>query len=225
MIRHFDAELQDLKNLILSMGGCVEKAVEEACRALFQKKPELIDAVHEQEVRINSLQIEVDQACLNLLAKQAPVARDLRLVMAVIKINTDLERMGDQATNIAYNSADWLERPQTLPQSMTDLEKMATTVKEMVKSSLDAFVQRDVDLSQKVLERDDEVDQFKDKIFRDMKLLMAKDKTNIDAALDLILIARNLERLADHATNIAEEVVFITTGDDIRHGHRNTSTT
>ncbi len=219
MTRHFDAELQGLKTLILSMGGCVERAVELSCQAILKRRSADFKQVHDQEAQVNKLHMEVDLACLNLLAKQAPVARDLRLVMAIIKINTDLERMGDQAVNMSHNGKDFLER-QPISYSFSDFEKMSKAVREMVRASLDAFVRGDVKLSQEVLNRDDEVDQFRDKIFSEIKSLMSLKIENIEAGLDMILIARNLERLADHATNIAEEVIFIMTGDDVRHGHQ-----
>lgn len=147
------------------------------------------------------------------------MAKDLRLVLAVTKINTDLERMGDQASNIAFCGEDYIKR-HARPIFVKELTEMTKEVQYMVKASLDAFVRRDVELSRQVLERDDTVDAFKEKIFNGLKQKMAEDNTQIDACMDLILIARNLERLADHATNIAEEVIFLATGDDIRHGHR-----
>lgn len=220
MLRQVDTEIQNLKDLILEMGGHAEKALEEACGILLRRNLSGVDRVQIQEKRINIMHLQVDQSCLQILAKQAPVAKDLRFVMSVIKINADLERMGDQAQNVSYNAADLLKRGGPL-YFLEDFERMAAAVRDMVKMSLDAFVRRDVQLSQKVLERDDMVDSLKDKLFSELKSMIAKDSTQIDVCLDLILIARNLERTADHATNIAEEVVFITTGDDIRHGQRN----
>jgi len=216
MLRHFDSELQELKTQILSMGGCVEKALEEVCQALFTKNSSRLQEVHKQEARINELQVGIDSSCVRLLAKQAPVAKDLRLVIAITKINTDLERMGDQAVNIAHSAGDLFSQGLShhLPE---DLSAMAEKVKAMVRDSLDAFVHRDIHASQGLLTRDDEVDELKDKIISEMIQQMRLNKDLIELSLDIIMIAKNFERLADHATNIAEEVIYLATGDDVRH--------
>ncbi|MCB0411479.1 MAG: phosphate signaling complex protein PhoU, partial [Bdellovibrionales bacterium] len=159
MIRFLDTELQELKDCLLEMGGTVEKAMEEACEAALKRKPGMVDQVLALEARINELHLRVDQNCLELLAKQAPVARDLRLVLAIIKMNTDLERMGDQASNIAYTAKDYLEF-ESLPEFTKDFTAMVEEVRSMVKDCLDAFVRRDVDLCRNVLSRDDIVDQY-----------------------------------------------------------------
>ena len=216
MYRHFETELKNLKEQILAMGGHVERAVEAATQALIQKKPELLKTVHELEAKINREHMEVDEACVRLLARQSPLAADLRLVIAVLKISTDLERMGDQAVNIAYNAKDYLGR--TPVKELVDTPIMASEVRSMVRDCLDAFVRQDRELAQNVLERDDKVDALKDKIFRELITYMTANPSDVEAALDLILIARNLERLGDHATNIAEDVIFAVTGNDIRHG-------
>jgi len=216
MIRHFDLELKNLKDQILAMGGHVELAVEAATQALIQRKPNLLSQVHDLEAKINREHMEVDESCLQLLARQSPLAADLRLVIAVLKISTDLERMGDQAVNIAYNTKDYLEGEPI--KDLIDIPIMASTVRNMVRDSLDAFVRQDRDLAAEVLKRDDVVDALKDKLFEELIQYMSKHSSNIERALDLILIARNLERLGDHATNIAEDVIFAVTGDDIRHG-------
>jgi phosphate transport system protein len=150
------------------------------------------------------------------LARQSPLAADLRLVVAVIKINTDLERMGDQAVNIAYNGQRYLEEPALKP--LIDLPRMAQIVREMVRQALDAFVRQDLVLARQVLDRDDAVDNLKDQIFRELLTYMISDPKTIQRALNLILIARNLERLGDHATNIAEDVIYAISGRDVRHG-------
>lgn len=216
MQRHFEVELKNLKDRILAMGGHVELAVEAATQALIQRKPELLKQVHELEHKINREHMEVDENCLQLLARQSPLATDLRLVVAVMKISTDLERMGDQAVNIAYNTKDYLEGEPV--KDLIDLPVMARDVREMVKECLDAFVRQDRELAQKVLDKDDSVDALKDKIFHDLIQYMMNNPKNVEKALDLILVARNLERLGDHATNIAEDVIFAVTGHDIRHG-------
>lgn len=218
MERHFHGELRELKDRILSMGGYVEKALEEAIQGLVKREPERFKLVHEWESKINEAHIEVDEICLHLLARQAPLAQDLRLVLAVVKINTDLERMGDQAVNISLNGQHYLNE---MPLShINELAKMAVEVREMVRESLDAFVRRDGPLARKVLEKDDDVDRYKDQIFQSLISYMKTHPEAVESSLDILLIARNLERLGDHATNIAEDVIFITTGKDVRHGHQ-----
>jgi phosphate transport system protein len=216
MHRHFETELKDLKEQILAMGGHVERAVEAATQALMQRKPELFKQVHELEAKINREHMEVDESCLELLARQSPLAADLRLVIAILKISTDLERMGDQAVNISYNAKDYLEGEPV--KDLVDIPKMAKEVQAMVRDALDAFVRQDRQLAEGVLIKDDTVDALKDKVFHELIGYMGTHPTNVERALDLILIARNLERLGDHATNIAEDVIFAVSGDDIRHG-------
>jgi phosphate transport system protein len=216
MERHFDAELKTLKEKILAMGGMVEKAIEEATQALIARETGRLQEVYKLEGRINRSHIEVDEAALNLLARQAPLAADLRLIVAVIKINTDLERMGDQAVNIAHNSEKYLQEPALKP--LIDIPRMAQEVRAMTRDALDAFVRRDPALAQGVISRDDIVDELKNQIFRELITYMISDPRSIERAINLILIARNLERVGDHATNIAEDVIFATTGADIRHG-------
>ncbi len=216
MHRHVDIELKNLKEQILAMGGHVELAVEAATQALIQRKPDFLKQVYELEDKINQEHKQVDEACVQLLARQSPMAADLRLVIAVLKISTDLERMGDQAINISHNTREYLEGPAV--KDLVDLPRMAADVRSMVRESLDAFVKQDRELAQKVLLKDDAVDEMKNKIFKDLIELMKKNPAVIEQSLDLILIARNLERLGDHATNIAEDVIFAVSGDDVRHG-------
>lgn len=216
MERHFEAELKELKSNILSMGGFVEHSIEKATQALRTRDRALLEEVHQSEAKINLKHIEVDNACLEILARQAPVAADLRLILSIVKINTDLERMGDQAVNIAHNARHYLEGTEVRVQ--LDLSRMAEVVREMVRDSLDAFLNEDTILAQEILERDDTVDEFKNKAFEILVKYMRENPQQIEAALDLLLIARNLERMGDHATNIAEDVIFVCTGEDIRHG-------
>lgn len=218
MQRHFEVELRNLKEQILAMGGHVELAVEAATQALIQRQTSGLKAVHDLEAKINREHMEVDEACIQLLARQSPLAADLRLVIAVLKISTDLERMGDQAVNIAYNTKDYLEGEPV--KDLVDIPIMAVEVRAMVRDCLDAFVRQDAKLAHSVLDRDDKVDALKDKVFQDLIQYMTKNASNVEQALDLILIARNLERLGDHATNIAEDVIFAATGRDIRHGKK-----
>jgi phosphate transport system protein len=214
--RHFHTELRQLKDQILAMGGYVERAIEEATQALIRREPDRFKKVMECEAKINQAHIDVDQHCFSLLARQAPLAQDLRLILAFLKINTDLERMGDQAVNISHNAERYLAEP-PVAHFLLELTKMAYEVRSMVRDSLDALVKQDGALAQEVLKKDDVVDRLKDQMFTDLKASMKKDPSTIEAALDLLLIARNLERLGDHATNIAEDVIFVTTGKDIRH--------
>lgn len=217
MERQVDNQIDQLKNLILAMGGYVEKAIDEAVQALIHRNVDAFQKVHSIEEHVNADHIKVDQACMTFLAKQGPVARDLRLIISIIKINTDLERMGDQCVNIAYTGQDYLLR-RPVSSQLPDIERMTVLVRQMVKESLDSFVRVDEKLAQKILLMDDEVDGLKGKVFRDLIGYIKQNPDNTDAALDLILIARNLERLGDHATNIAEDVIFVSTGKDVRHG-------
>lgn len=218
MDRHFDTELQKLKELILTMGGNVEQAIEVATQALINREPQRLDRIFELEKYVNEAQVQVDETCVNLLARNAPMANDLRLIIAIMKINTDLERMGDQAVNISHNAKKYLEEPPLKP--LIDLPRMAQEVRKMVRDALDAFMNRNEKLAQSVLELDDTVDALKDQIFRELITYMMSDPKSVNRALALILIARNLERLGDHATNIAEDVIFAISGRDVRHGSR-----
>lgn len=216
MDRSIDSGLAKLKEKLLLMGGYVEKAIEEATQALIESQPNRFDRVYEFETTINQLHKEVDEDCLKLLATQSPMAADLRLILAVIKINTDLERMGDQAVNISYNGAEYLKQPPLKP--LIDIPRMAEEARFMVREALDSFVRKDAVLARDVVSRDDAVDAMKNQIFRELLTYMMADPKKIEQALCLILIARNLERVADHATNIAEDVIFVVSGEDIRHG-------
>lgn len=216
MDRSIDSGMARLKDKLLLMGGYVEKAIEEATSGLVEGKNDRFTRVHEFEKTINQLHKEVDEDCLNLLATQSPMARDLRTILAVVKINTDLERMGDQAVNIALNAVEYLRAPPIKP--LVDIPRMADLSRAMTREALDAFVRTDMKLAQEVLRRDDEVDGLKNQIFRELMTYMLSDPKKIEQALSLILVARNLERVGDHATNIAEDVIFIGTGKDVRHG-------
>ena len=219
---HYGEELAALKNRLLRMGGIVEQRVSQAVLALMERRAELADAVIEGDREVNDLQIEIDDRCLKLLALQQPMASDLRLITAAMKINADLERIGDQAVNIAENANQLLGHPPLKP--LLDLPRMAEIAQQMTRDSLDAFVQRDSALARKVLQRDDEVDQLKDQNFRVLLTYMMADPGTIERALALILVARNLERIADHATNIAEDVIFVVEAKDVRHHHEESMT-
>jgi phosphate transport system protein len=214
---HFESEMQALKSQLLTMGGLVENRIHRAVDSLIHRKEEEAQRVIDSDVEINNLQIEIDERCLKILATQTPVAVDLRFIAAAMKINSDLERMGDQAVNIAENTLKCLDKPPLKP--FIDLPRMAALAQEMTRDSLDAFVRRDADLARDVLRRDDVVDDLKDQIFRELLTYMMADPGTIERALSLILISRNLERVADHATNIAEDVIFMVEAKDVRH-HR-----
>lgn len=217
MERAIDTQLEDLKKMILLMGGHVEKSLTQVTTALLSKDLSMFDEVHAIEKRINEDHIKVDNVCMNILAKQGPVAKDLRLIISVIKINNDLERMGDQTVNISYSGKDYLGR-KPIQSQLGDIQKMSEIAGRMVKGSLDCFVRGDVEQAKQILLMDDEIDALKSKVFNDSKAHMKAHAEDVEAGLDLILIARNLERLGDHATNIAEDVIFAFTGKDVRHG-------
>lgn len=216
MERRFESELKDLKNRILAMGGYVEQAIEKATQALQERSSKKLQEVYDLERKVNEAHIDVDKACLEVLARLSPVAADLRLILAIIKINTDLERLSDQAVNISHNAEHYLEDPSV--DVALDVPKMATLVRAMVRNSLDAFMRSDTELAQQVLESDDAVDEIKNNVFQKLIPFMRDNPDKIEAALNLILIARNLERMGDHATNIAEDAIFACTGEDVRHG-------
>jgi phosphate transport system protein len=210
--------LRELKEQLLAMAGNVERAIELATEALLEWNPSKIQPVLEVEKKINQAHLEIDDGCVKLLALHQPMAADLRLIVATLKINTDLERMGDQSVNIARNAERYLKEAPLKP--LVDLPKMSHEVRAMVRGALDAFVTRSEEASRKVLSSDDAVDAYKNKIFRDVLDHLKQNPGDIEQGLNLILIARNLERIGDHATNIAEDVIFAISGEDIRHSPR-----
>jgi phosphate transport system protein len=214
---HFESELQALKNQLLRMGAMVEERVHRSVRALVDRREEEAEAVIAADREVNELQIDIDDRCLRLLATQTPLAVDLRLITSAMKINADLERIGDQAVNIAENVLKLL--PYALLKPLIDIPRMAELAQRMTRDSLDAFVRKDVELARDVLRRDDEVDELKDQVFRELLTYMMADPGTIQRALALILISRHLERIADHATNIAEDVIFLVEAKDVRHHH------
>ncbi len=214
---HFEEELQALKNRLLTMGALVEERVHQAVRALIDRRLDEAEAVIAADKEVNDLQIDIDDRCLKLLATQSPLAIDLRLITAAMKINADLERIGDQAVNIAENVIKLLPQPPLKP--LIDIPRMAELAQQMTRDALDAFVKKDPALARDVLRRDDEVDNLKDQVFRELLTYMMADPGTIQRALSLILISRNIERIADHATNIAEDVIFLVEAKDVRHHH------
>jgi phosphate transport system protein len=214
---HFEQDLQALKNRLLNMGAMVEERVHQAIQALMARDLVTVERIVNGDQEINDLQIEIDDRCLKLLALQQPMATDLRLITAAMKINADLERIGDQAVNIAEQAVKILALPPLKP--LIDLPRMAEAAERMTRDSLDAFVRRDVALARSILKRDDEVDQLKDQVFRVLLTYMMADPGTIERALSLILVSRHLERIADHATNVAEDVIFVVEAKDVRHHH------
>lgn len=212
---HFEAELQNLRNQLLTMGGMVEERVHRAVHALIHRSEEDAKRIIASDKEINDLQMDVDNRCLKLLATQTPLAVDLRLITSAMKINADLERIGDQAVNVAESVLVLIPQPPLKP--LIDIPRMAGIAEKMIRDALDAFVKRDAELARDVLRRDDEVDELKDQVFRELLTYMMADPGTIQRALSLILISRNLERIADHATNIAEDVIFIAEAKDVRH--------
>jgi phosphate transport system protein len=214
---HFEEELQALKNRLLSMGALVEDRVHRAVHALMERDLGEAEEVVRGDNEVNDFQIEIDDRCVKLLALQQPMATDLRLITSAIKINADLERIGDQAVNIAESALKVLTNSPGRPP--VDLRRIAEAAERMTRESLDAFVRKDAVLARAVILRDDDVDRLKDKLFGELIATMVGDPQSIPDALSFILISRNLERIADHATNIAEDVIFMVEAKDIRHHH------
>ena len=214
-MRHFVEELDQLKTKLLEMSSLVEAAIQRSISAVTQKDRTAADEVFRNEARINAIEVEIDEFAINLLALHQPMAADLRLIVAALKINTDLERMGDLSVNIAQRAMSLIEEPVIKP--MIDIPHIAGLVQSMVRKSLDAFVTRDAELARSVLASDDAVDSLRTASYHELVSFMERDPENIKAALDLLAITRNLERLADHSTNIAEDVLFLVKGIDVRH--------
>jgi phosphate transport system protein len=214
-MRHFLQELDELQQKLLEMAGLVESSIHESVLALSEHRARRAETVWSNETRINRLEIDIDELAIRLLALQQPIAGDLRFITAAIKINTDLERMGDLAVNIAQRALALIERPAV--RTFVDIPRMAMLTEEMVRKCLDAFVRRDPDLAREVLLSDDEVDRLRTSIYRELIEFMQEDAMIIAAGVDLILISRHLERIADHATNIAEDTLFLVKGVDVRH--------
>ncbi len=215
MERHFDEELAGLKEKILRMGALVEEQIRFALKALVDRDEELARQVIENDRRVNTLDVEVDEICLQLLALYQPAARDLRFITTAMKISTELERMSDLAENICERAIELNEEPQLKP--YIDIPVMAERAMKMVWDSLDAFVKGDSDLARKVLEDDDMVDELTEQLFRELLSFMIENPQTISRAIRLSFISKYIERIADHATNVAELVVYLVEGKIIRH--------
>ncbi len=212
---HYAEQLTDIRGRVLRMGGLVEQMTRRVIQSLVQRNAELLPEVQSMETQVNQLHIEIDEACLELIALRQPTASDLRFVAAAMKINTDMERIGDQAINILECAESLLTVPPLKP--LIDIPRMADISQDMLKDALDAFVNGDDDLAYRTILRDDDVDQLKDQVFRELLTYMMGDPSTIPRAMDLILVSRHLERIADHATNICEDVIFMVKGKDVRH--------
>jgi phosphate transport system protein len=214
-LRHFIEELEQLKTKLLEMSSLVEAGIQRSIGAVINKDRSAAEEVFRNEKRINEIEIEIDEFAINLLALQQPMAADLRLIIAALKINTDLERMGDLAVNMAQRAQSLMNEPVIKP--MIDIPHIAALVQSVVRKALDAFVTRDPDLARSVLASDDAVDSLRTACYYELVSFMEKDPQNIRPALDLLAVTRSLERIADHSTNIAEDVLFLVKGVDVRH--------
>lgn len=217
MERHFDEEQKDLSKKLLHMGSLVEELIYKSVQALLNRDDTTAREVIEDDQRIDEMELDIDEDCVRLMALHQPTATDLRFLSVTMKINNDLERMGDQAVNIAESAIQANKEAALKP--FENIPEMAEAVQKMVRSALDAFVNRDVSLAREICDSDDIVDRHYHKIFEDLLGLMKVDTENVARALHLLLVARNLERIADHATNIAEDVIYLVKGKDIRHHH------
>jgi phosphate transport system protein len=214
-VPHFHEELDALKGRLLEMGGLAEERVRAAVQGLVLRDGALFDKILIGDEPINQLHVEIDDRCFRLLALHQPMATDLRAIVAAVKINTDLERVGDLAVNIAEAGKRYITHPPV--KQLIDIPKMGDLAQTMLRDALDAFVNRDTALAQKVLNEDDRLDALKTQVFRDLLGYMLKDQGTVEPAIDLILVSRHLERIGDHATNVAEDVIFMVSALDVRH--------
>jgi phosphate transport system protein len=212
---HFREELEELKSKLLEMGGMVESAIHNSIYALVEGDEERAKEVMWKEAQVNQKEMEIDDLATRMLALFQPMARDLRFITAVIKMNADLERMGDLAVNITERALSLMQEEALRP--LVDIPKIAELAESMVHRALDAFARGDADMARDVLLADDEVDNLRDAVYRELIRFMQEERTTIQRALNLLFIAQNLERIADHATNLAEDVLFLVKGIDVRH--------
>ena len=215
MKKHYGEQLAGVREMVVRMGGQAEQMTRRVIQALVQRNAGLLAEVRAMEAQVNQLHVEIDEACLELIALRQPAAADLRFIAAAMKIIVDMERIGDQAINITERAESLLAVPPLKP--LIDIPRMADIAQEMLKASLDAYVNGDDELAYRTILRDDEVDQLKDQVFRELLTFMMADPTTIPRAMDLILVSRHIERIADHATNICEDVIFMVKGKDVRH--------
>ncbi len=214
-MRHFDQELEQLKVMLLEMASLVEAAICNSVTSVVEKDKLLAENVFKNEASINRMEVEIDDFAIKLLALKQPMAGDLRLIAAALKINNDLERMGDLAVNIAERAVELIQEPVIKP--MVDIPHIAALVQSMVEKALDSFVNKDTELAKSVLASDDAVDDLRTASFHELISFMERNNKDIPQAVRLLSVVRNLERIADHATNIAEDVIFYVNGIDVRH--------
>jgi len=214
-VRHFQAELEALHGRLLEMGGLAEERVRIAVRGLVTRDAESIETSLRGDEPINRLHIEIDDRAFRLLALHQPMATDLRSIVAAVKINTDLERVGDLAVNIAEAAKRYVTHPPV--KKLIDIPRMGDIAQAMLRDALDSYVHRDVTLAHSVLDRDDELDSLKTQVFRELLTYMLQDPATVQPSLDLVLVSRHLERIGDHATNVAEDVIFMVSAKDVRH--------
>jgi phosphate transport system protein len=213
--RLFDEDLGELKKKLIKMAATVESMIDRAISELVSRDEQVAEKVPQYEMEVNRLQIEIDDMVMTLVATHQPVAGDLRFLLGATKINSDLERIGDLVVNITDNAPTIVKQPEL--KKLIDIPRMADIARQMVRDSLHAFVKGDVLTAQKVIATDDQVDALKEQIIRELLTYMLADPKAIERSLALILIARHLERIADHATNIAEDVIYVIQGRDVRH--------
>jgi phosphate transport system protein len=216
MQRHFDEQIQGLLEKLVLMGRSAESMIQLALRVLIERDESLSNDVFRKEKEVNDLQMEIDDRAVKLTALQQPVGRDVRFLFMASRIATELERIGDQAVNICQNAHHVLKAAPLKP--LVDLPRMGEISEAMVRKSIEALVNRDCELARVVLEDEKQVDLYRDQIFRVLLTYMMADPGTIERALALILMSRNLERVGDHATNIAEEVIYLVEGREVRHG-------
>lgn len=217
-MRHFHEEIKHLKQKLLEMSFMVEESVAHACDALLSEDENLAREVIENEKLINSLEIEIDEKAHSLFALGQPMAVDLRLISMIMKINNDLERMGDHAVNIAEKSLMIIEDGSLAVDPL--IEKMAACVQRMLRNSLDSFLKEDAELALTVLRQDDEVDGLNEKVYYQLSALMERESSSVTPGINLVMIGHNLERVADLAVNIAEDVIYLKQGKEVRHGYQ-----
>jgi phosphate transport system protein len=214
-VRHLEKELEALHNRLLEMGGLAEERVRIAVDGLVRRDHDVIETATRGDEPLNRLHIEIDDRAFRLLALFQPMATDLRSIVAALKINTDLERVGDLAVNIAEAAQRYVTHPPV--KRLIDIPRMADLAQSMLRDALDAYVTGDTALARSVLDRDDELDSLKTQVFRELLTYMLQDPATIEASLDLVLVSRHLERIGDHATNVAEDVIFMVSAKDVRH--------
>ncbi len=217
-MQHLRREVDRLKRKLLALSAYVEESVQRAVKAVSERDEKLAQRVIDTDFEIDEMEVDVEEDCLKILALHQPVAIDLRFIIAVLKINNDLERIGDLAVNIAERAVSLSKRDKI--NSPFDFQTMAERVQKMLQKALDALVNADAKLAREVLVSDDEIDEMNRQMYDSIKMGIRQDPDNVDTLIQVLAISRNLERIADHTSNIAEDVIYMVDGDIIRHGHR-----